>query len=134
MSRAFHACKELKKRFEVTKGVIRNRISKKNRQHNGEKKKDTLRSTKHTHKTKDRVTRTPLRAVGELRCSGVVRSPCSKNGKGNISALTDIAKYNMSTTIVVVLCLVSIAACVSGLTLLDCLFYFLQCLCKTSKH
>jgi hypothetical protein len=33
------------------------------RQHNGQKKKgqnDKQRSTKHTHKTKDRVTRTPL--------------------------------------------------------------------------
>jgi len=27
------------------------------------------RSTKHTHKTKDRVTRTPLKTVVELRCS-----------------------------------------------------------------
>jgi hypothetical protein len=42
--------------FEDTKGVIKIRISKKNRQHNGQKKKDKQRSTKHTHKTKDRVT------------------------------------------------------------------------------
>ena len=37
------------------------RISKKNRQYNGQKKKvqkDKQRSTKHTHKTTDRVTRT----------------------------------------------------------------------------
>jgi hypothetical protein len=27
--------------------------------------KDKQRSTKHTHKTKDRVTRTPLKIVGE---------------------------------------------------------------------
>ena len=35
----------------------------KNRQHNGLKKvqKDKLRSTKHTYKTKDQVTRTPLK-------------------------------------------------------------------------
>jgi hypothetical protein len=35
-----------------------------NRQHNGKKKtvqKDKQRSTKHTYKTKDRVTRTPLK-------------------------------------------------------------------------
>jgi hypothetical protein len=32
------------------------------------------RSTKHTHKTKDRVTQTPLKTVGELRCSGGVIS------------------------------------------------------------
>ena len=38
-----------------------NRISKKNRQHNGQKTndKDKQRSTKHTYQTKDRVTRTP---------------------------------------------------------------------------
>jgi hypothetical protein len=38
-----------------------NRISKKNRQHNGQKKKvqrDKQRSTKHPHQTKDRVRRT----------------------------------------------------------------------------
>ena len=32
--------------------------------------KDKLRSTKHTHKTKDRVTRTPLKIEGELRPPG----------------------------------------------------------------
>jgi len=58
--------------FEDTKGVIRIRISK-NRQDNGQKKKDKRtkeRSTKHTHKIRDRVTRTPLKTRGELRCSG----------------------------------------------------------------
>jgi len=29
--------------------------------------KEKQRSTKHTHKTKDRVTRTPLKTKGELR-------------------------------------------------------------------
>jgi hypothetical protein len=38
-----------KEEFEDTKGVIRIRISKKNRQHNGQKKKDKERSIKHTH-------------------------------------------------------------------------------------
>jgi regulator of PEP synthase PpsR (kinase-PPPase family) len=32
--------------------------------------KDKQRSTKHTYKTKDRVTRIPLKTGGELRCSG----------------------------------------------------------------
>jgi hypothetical protein len=32
---------------------------------------------KHTHKTKDRVTQTPLKTGGELRCSGRVSSYCS---------------------------------------------------------
>ena len=44
--------------FEDTKGVIRICKSK-DRQHNGQKKEDKQRSTKHTYKTKDRVTRTP---------------------------------------------------------------------------
>jgi hypothetical protein len=44
----------LQEEFEDTKGAIRNRISKKNRQHNGQKKKvqkDKQRSIKHTYKT-----------------------------------------------------------------------------------
>ena len=45
--------------FEDTKGVIRIRISKRNRQHNAQMKKYkkcTQRSTKLTYKTKVRVT------------------------------------------------------------------------------
>ena len=34
--------------------------------------KDKQRSTKHTHQTRNRVTRTPLKTGGELRCSGRV--------------------------------------------------------------
>ena len=53
-----------KTKFEDTKGVIRIRITKKNRQQTQWPKekvqKDKQRSTKHTYKTKDRVTRTPL--------------------------------------------------------------------------
>jgi hypothetical protein len=51
-------------KFEDTKGVFKIRKSKKNRQHNGQKKtvqRDKQRPTKHTYKTKDRVTRTPLK-------------------------------------------------------------------------
>jgi ElaB/YqjD/DUF883 family membrane-anchored ribosome-binding protein len=53
--------KIMQEEFEDTKGAIRIRIWKKNRQHNNQKKKDKQRSTKHTYKTKDRVTRTPLK-------------------------------------------------------------------------
>ena len=58
--------------FEDIKGVIRIRILKKNRQHNGQKKKYKWINNdleKHTHKTKDRATRTQLKTEGELRCS-----------------------------------------------------------------
>jgi len=50
---------QLIEELEDTKGVIRIRKSK-DRQHNGQKKKGKQRSTKHTQKTKDRATRTPL--------------------------------------------------------------------------
>ena len=63
----YHLLTSTKEEFEDTKGVIRIRKSKKNRQHNGQKKKCKERSTKHRHKTKDRVTRTPLKTGGELR-------------------------------------------------------------------
>ena len=42
--------------------------------------KDKQRSTKHTYKTKDRVTQTPVKTGGELRCSGRVSSSCSTSG------------------------------------------------------
>ena len=38
--------------------------------------KDKQRPTKHSYKTKDRVTRIPLKTEGELMCSGRVN--CSK--------------------------------------------------------
>ena len=53
-----------KDKFEDTDKVIRIRKSKKERQDNGQKKKgqkDKQRSTKHTHKTKNQVTRNPLK-------------------------------------------------------------------------
>jgi hypothetical protein len=56
--------------------VIKFRISKTNRQHNDQKKKiqkEKQRSTKHTHTTKDRVKRTPLKTGGELRWSRMVK-------------------------------------------------------------
>ena len=56
--------------FEDTKGVIRIRKSKKDRQHSGQK--DKQRSTKNTHKTKNRVTRTPLKTGGELGYSRIL--------------------------------------------------------------
>jgi hypothetical protein len=41
------------------------------------RQEDKQRSIKHIYKTKDRVPRTPLKAGGELRCSGRVGSSCS---------------------------------------------------------
>jgi hypothetical protein len=52
--------------------------------------KDKQRSTKHTYKTKDRVTRTPLKPGGELRCSGRVSSSCSTSGARRINLVTNL--------------------------------------------
>jgi hypothetical protein len=53
--------------LEDTKGVIRSRKSKKDKQHQWQKEKgekDKQRSIKHTHKTITRVTRIPLKLGG----------------------------------------------------------------------
>jgi len=51
--------------------------------------KDKQRSTKHTHKTKDRVTRTPLKTGVELRCSGRVSKSCSTSGTHRVNLVTN---------------------------------------------
>ena len=56
----------LEEEFEDTKWVIRVRKSKKERHYNGQKKKDKRTNNdlqNITHKTKDRVTRTPRKTV-----------------------------------------------------------------------
>ena len=52
--------------------------------------KDKQRSTKHTHKTKDRVTRSPLKIEGELRWSGRVGSSCSTSDTRRVNLLTNL--------------------------------------------
>jgi len=46
-------------------------------------------NAKHTHKTKDRVTRTPLKTGGELRWSGRVSSSGSTNGTRRVNLVTN---------------------------------------------
>jgi len=45
--------------------------------------------TKHTYKTKVRVTRTPLKTGGELRCSGRVSSFCSTSDLRRVNLVTN---------------------------------------------
>ena len=57
----------MREEFDDTKGVIRIRKSKKDRQHNGQEKKDKRTNNdlqNITQKTKDQATRTPLK-IGE---------------------------------------------------------------------
>ena len=49
---------KIQEEFENTKGVI---IIRKSKKDDVQKKKDKQRSTKHTHKTKDRVAQTSLK-------------------------------------------------------------------------
>jgi hypothetical protein len=79
----------LLKRVWRYKGVNRIRKSKQNRQHNGQKKKDKQQSTKHTNKTKDRITQTPLKTGGELRCSGRVSNSCSTSSTIHVNLVTN---------------------------------------------
>jgi hypothetical protein len=51
--------------------------------------KNKQRSTKHTHKTKDRVTRTTLKTGGELMCSGRISSSCSTSGTRRVNLVTN---------------------------------------------
>ena len=51
--------------------------------------KDTQRSTKHAHKSKDRVTRTPLKTRDELRCFGRINSSCSTSGTRRVNLVTN---------------------------------------------
>ena len=52
--------------------------------------KDKQRSTKHTFKTQDRGTRTPLKTGGELRCSGRISSSCSISGTCRVNLVTNL--------------------------------------------
>jgi hypothetical protein len=51
--------------------------------------KNKQRSTKHTYKTKDRVTRTPLKPEGELMCCGRVSSSCSTSGTRRVNIVAN---------------------------------------------
>jgi hypothetical protein len=54
--------------------------------------KDKQRTTKHTYKTKNRVTRTPLKTGGELRYSGRVSSSCSPSGTRRVNEFLSFSR------------------------------------------
>jgi hypothetical protein len=51
--------------------------------------KDKQRSTNITHKTKERITRTPLNTGGAPRCSGRVSSFCSTSDTCRVTLVTN---------------------------------------------
>ena len=50
---------------------------------------DKQRSTKHTYRIKDRVTRSPLKTGSELRCSGRVSSFCATSDTRRVNLVTN---------------------------------------------
>ena len=79
-----------KKSLKIPKGNHNPYIEEQTTQWPKEKvQKNKQRYTKHTYKTKDRVTRTPLKTGGELRCSGRVSSCCSTSGTRRINLVTN---------------------------------------------
>jgi hypothetical protein len=78
--------------FEDTKGAISIRISKKNRQRKGQKKKVKLTNNDllYIHKTKDRVTPVPLKTGSVHRCSGRISSSCSTSGTSRVNLVTNL--------------------------------------------
>ena len=79
-------------KFEDTKVVISICISKKDRQHNGQKKNRQHNGQKKKDKqksTKDRVKRTLIKIWGELRCTGRVGSYLSTSGTCCVNLVTN---------------------------------------------
>jgi len=76
--------------FEETKGVIKIRISKKDTEYNGQKKKykRTNNDIQNAHKTTDRVPRTPLKTEDERRCSRMESSSCSTSDTRRVNVVT----------------------------------------------
>ena len=73
--------------------VIRILKSKKDRQHNGKRKKYKRTNNDLQNlqiKLKDRVTRTPLKTGGELMCSRRVSSSCSTSGTHRVNLVTNL--------------------------------------------
>ena len=84
--------KTFEKDFEDTKeGVIRIRKSKKNRQHNGQKKKykRTNNDLQNIHIKLKIEYHEPNKNRSELRCSGRVGSSCSTSGTRRVNLVTN---------------------------------------------
>ena len=85
-----HEGDQSKKNLKIPKGQSESYIEKERiTQWPKEKvQKDKQRSTKHTYKTKDRVTQTTLKTGGELMCSGRVSSTCSTSDTPRVNLAT----------------------------------------------
>ena len=76
-----------KKSLKIPKGYIEDEETTQRPREKGQK--DKQRSTKHTNKTEDRITLTPLKTGGELRCSERVGSPSFTSGTRRVNLVTN---------------------------------------------
>jgi hypothetical protein len=88
---------QFKKSLKIPKGYPNPYIEYEQTTQLPKEKKDKQRSTKHMHKTKDRVTRTPLKTG----CSGRISSSCSTSGTRRINLVTNpvISMYSWKNCI-----------------------------------
>jgi len=92
----------MQEEFEDTKGVIRIRISEKDRQNNGQKKRtkeQTANLQNTTQKTKDRTTRNTIKTGSELKRPGMAIKPAppvvlgvSYNDLVNVQYLSNVRR------------------------------------------
>ena len=86
----YRVCTRCRRMWRYQRGNQNPYIEKQTKQWPEEKvQRDEQRSTKHTYKTKDRVTRTQPITGGELRCSGRIDSSCSTSGIHPVNLVTN---------------------------------------------
>jgi len=70
------------KNLKISKGVIKSRKSKKDRQSNSQKKKRKRQAMicNTLHRKLEIMQQKPNKTKGELRCSGIISSSCSNSG------------------------------------------------------
>jgi hypothetical protein len=97
---AYIVNKECNKSLKIPKGKSES-VNRWRTEKNGQKKKEkrTNNIYKHTYKTKDRVTQTPLKTGDELMCSRRVSSFCSTSGTRRVNLVTNpVISHDLTRT------------------------------------
>ena len=79
----------LKKNLKIPKGGNQNPFRRRTDNTKEQVQKDQQQYIKHTYKTKDRVTRIPLKTGGDIRCSGKVSSSCFTSDTRRVNLVTN---------------------------------------------
>ena len=97
---AYIVNKECNKSLKIPKGKSES-VNRWRTEKNGQQKKEkrTNNIYKHTYKTKDRVTQTPLKTGDELMCSRRVSSFCSTSGTRRVNLVTNpVISHDLTRT------------------------------------